>query len=198
MLETSTRLKPSWHGDSEGLSASRLTFQSIHLNNPSVQSQAGKDRSSSRNQKKSISCSGLTNTQDAESQKSCQRPLLCFRMELKVSQQAEKLCDTWTRETEPAHTLTYFSLDNCSVHFQCWGKIQTPKGKRKKRERTTVFLYCAFPEKLFFFLFWRVNFAIWMQMWVSSREGKKTVLGWASIASPLHQQGKWGKQLLGN
>lgn len=54
MLETSTRLKPSWHGDSEGLSASRLTFQSIHLNNPSVQSQAGKDRSSSRNQKKTF------------------------------------------------------------------------------------------------------------------------------------------------
>lgn len=72
-----------------------------------------------------------------------------FQMELKVSQQAEKLCDTWTRGTERVHTLTYFSLGNCSVHFQCWGKIQTPKWKKK----AAVFLYCAFPEELSFFLF---------------------------------------------
>lgn len=160
MLETSTGLKPSWHGDSEGLSTSRLTFPSIHLNNLSIvgflpcQIQAGKDKSSSRNkQKKALPAMVSLIPRMMNPKKSCQRPLICFRMELKVSQQAEKLCDTWTREAEPVHTLTYFSLDNCSVHFQCWGKIQTPKGGKKKKERTAVFLHCAFPEELLFFLF---------------------------------------------
>lgn len=145
MLETSTRLKPSWQGDSEGLSTARLTFQSIHLNNPSIlASYLAKSRQektdlpqeinkqTKKKAFKGIFCNGFTNTQDAESKKSCQQPLMCFRMELKVSQQAEKLCDTWTRGTETVHTLTYFSLDNCSVHFHCWGKIQTPKGKKKR------------------------------------------------------------------
>lgn len=159
MLETSTGLKPSWHGDSEGLSTSRLTFPSIHLNNLSiVASYLAKSRQEKTsllqetNKKKALPAMVSLIPRMMNPKKSCQRPLICFRMELKVSQQAEQLCDTWTREAEPVHTLTYFSLDNCSVHFQCWGKIQTPK-KKKKKERTAVFLHCAFPDELLFFLF---------------------------------------------
>lgn len=92
-------------------------------------------------------------------------------MELKVSQQAEKLSDTWTRETETVHTLTYFTLENCSVHFQHWGEIQTPKEKRKKGKDSSFPALCI-PRGVIIFALQRDNFAIWVQMWVSSREGK--------------------------